>query len=73
MKNISLLGSLTRDLYPIIADKYHTNSRAGGGGGFEMPLSRLGNEQVFGYAVNLDNGNPTSVEFIAKVVDAMSQ
>lgn len=74
---ISLLGAVTKELYPTIALKYQTTpSRverairhaielAWDRGNVEMMTS------YFGYTINLDRGKPTNSEFIAMVSDKL--
>ncbi len=74
---VGLLGAVTKELYPTIAQKYQTTpSRverairhaielAWDRGNVEMMTS------YFGYTINLERGKPTNSEFIAMVADKL--
>ena len=75
--NISLLGAVTKELYPMIAVKYHTTpSRVERAirHAIELAWDR-GNvdymNRFFGYTINIDRGKPTNSEFIAMVADKL--
>lgn len=75
--NIELLGAVTKELYPAIANKYNTTSSrverairhaievAWGRG----KLETINN--LFGYTINNNKGKPTNSEFIALVADKL--
>ena len=74
-EDINLLGAITKELYPKIADKYDTTpSRVERAirHAIELAWSR-GNidlmTEFFGYTINLQKGKPTNSEFIAMVSD----
>lgn len=74
---IELMGAVTKELYPMVAVKFHTTpSRverairhaievAWNRGNFEAINS------LFGYTVSIDRGKPTNSEFIAMVADKL--
>lgn len=75
--NISLLGAVTKELYPMIAEKYNTTpSRVERAirHAIELAWDR-GNvdfmNRFFGYTINVDRGKPTNSEFIAMVSDKL--
>ena len=75
--NISLLGAVTKELYPMIAAKYQTTpSRVERAirHAIELAWDR-GNidfmNRFFGYTINVDRGKPTNSEFIAMVADKL--
>lgn len=75
--NISLLGAVTKELYPMIAVKYNTTpSRVERAirHAIELAWDR-GNvdfmNRFFGYTINIDRGKPTNSEFIAMVADKL--
>lgn len=76
-KEVSLLDTVTRELYPMIAEKYHTDQcRVERGIRYAIELAcDKGNvefvNRFFGYTVNVDRGKPTNLEFIAMVVDKL--
>lgn len=71
----SLIGNITKELYPKIADKYdttpgrverairHAIELAWGRGNVDLMT------EYFGYTINLEKGKPTNSEFIAMVSD----
>lgn len=74
-EDINLLGAITKELYPKIAEKYDTTpSRVERAirHAIELAWSR-GNidlmTEFFGYTINLQKGKPTNSEFIAMVSD----
>lgn len=76
-KNIDLLGAITKELYPLIAEKYKTTpSRVERAirHAIEVAWNR-GNldllNKLFGYTVDLDKGKPTNSEFIAMISDKL--
>ncbi|MGI6226405.1 MAG: sporulation transcription factor Spo0A [Peptococcales bacterium] len=74
---VSLLGAVTKELYPMIAERYNTTpSRVERAirHAIELAWDR-GNvdmmNKFFGYTINLDRGKPTNSEFIAMVADKL--
>ncbi len=75
--NVSLLGAITKELYPMIADKYETTpSRVERAirHAIELAWDR-GNvdmmNRFFGYTINVERGKPTNSEFIAMIADKL--
>jgi two-component system response regulator (stage 0 sporulation protein A) len=77
INEVNLLGAVTTELYPMIADKYQTMpSRVERAirHAIELAWDRGNVElmsQYFGYTVNLERGKPTNSEFIAMVADRL--
>jgi two-component system response regulator (stage 0 sporulation protein A) len=77
VKEVSLLGAVTKELYPMIALKYHTTpSRVERAirHAIELAWDRGNIEfmnKFFGYTINLERGKPTNSEFIAMVADKL--
>ncbi len=75
VQEIELLGSITKVLYPRIAEKYDTTpSRVERAirHAIEVAWSRNNIETIkkfFGYTINTEKGKPTNSEFIALVAD----
>lgn len=74
---IGLLGAVTKELYPAIAEKYNTTpSRVERAirHAIELAWDR-GNVELmnkfFGYTINIERGKPTNSEFIAMVADRL--
>jgi len=73
IKEVSLLGAVTKELYPMIAKKYNTTPsrverairHAWDRGNIEFM------NKFFGYTINVDRGKPTNSEFIAMVADKL--
>jgi two-component system, response regulator, stage 0 sporulation protein A len=77
IEEVNLLGAVTKELYPMIAQKYtttpsrverairHAIELAWDRGNVEM-MSKF-----FGYTINLERGKPTNSEFIAMVADKL--
>ncbi len=75
LADVSLIGNVTRELYPQIARKYdttpsrverairHAIELAWGRGNVDLMI------EYFGYTINLEKGKPTNSEFIAMVSD----
>ena len=75
--NPSLLGAITKELYPEIAEKYDTTSSrverairhaievSWNRGDYELM------EEIFGHSVDYDRAKPTNSEFIATVADKL--
>lgn len=77
VQEVSLLGAVTKELYPMIADKYQTTpSRVERAirHAIELAWDR-GNVELmnkfFGYTIDVDRGKPTNSEFIAMVADKL--
>ncbi len=74
---VSLLGAVTKELYPMIAQKYSTTpSRVERAirHAIELAWDRGNVEMMnkfFGYTINLERGKPTNSEFIAMVADKL--
>jgi two-component system response regulator (stage 0 sporulation protein A) len=77
VNEVELLGAVTKELYPTIAEKYSTTpSRVERAirHAIEVAWSRGNMELIntlFGYTVNLERGKPTNSEFIAMVADKL--
>jgi len=75
--DVSLLGAVTKELYPMIAKKYNTTpSRVERAirHAIELAWDRGNIEfmnKFFGYTINVDRGKPTNSEFIAMVADKL--
>lgn len=77
VNEVNLLGAVTKELYPTIAQKYlttpsrverairHAIELAWDRGNVEMM------NKFFGYTINLQRGKPTNSEFIAMVADKL--
>lgn len=77
VEEVSLLGAITKELYPMISQKYlttpsrverairHAIELAWDRGNVEM-MSKF-----FGYTINVERGKPTNSEFIAMVADKL--
>ncbi len=77
ISEVNLLGAVTKELYPMIAEKYNTTpSRVERAirHAIELAWDR-GNVELmsryFGYTINLEKGKPTNSEFIAMVADRL--
>ncbi|MDS1030108.1 sporulation transcription factor Spo0A [Bacillota bacterium LX-D] len=74
---INLLGAVTKELYPMIAQKYLTTpSRVERAirHAIELAWDRGNVEMMnnfFGYTINVERGKPTNSEFIAMVADKL--
>jgi len=74
---INLLGAVTKELYPMIAQRYQTTpSRVERAirHAIELAWDRGNVEMMnkfFGYTINLERGKPTNSEFIAMVADKL--
>jgi len=77
VEEINLLGAITKELYPMIAQKYNTTpSRVERAirHAIELAWDRGNVEMMnkfFGYTINVERGKPTNSEFIAMVADKM--
>jgi two-component system response regulator (stage 0 sporulation protein A) len=77
IKNIDIINSITKQLYPAVAEKYKTTSSrverairhaievAWGRGEIDTLNS------YFGYTININRGKPTNSEFIAMIADKL--
>ncbi|HHU33268.1 MAG: sporulation transcription factor Spo0A [Zhaonellaceae bacterium] len=77
IEEVNLLGAVTKELYPMIAQKYLTTpSRVERAirHAIELAWDR-GNvdmmNKFFGYTINVERGKPTNSEFIAMVADKL--
>jgi two-component system response regulator (stage 0 sporulation protein A) len=77
INEVNLLGAVTKELYPLIAEKYQTTpSRVERAirHAIELAWDR-GNvdmmNKFFGYTINIQRGKPTNSEFIAMVSDKL--
>ncbi|MFA7467453.1 MAG: sporulation transcription factor Spo0A [Desulfotomaculaceae bacterium] len=77
IEDVNLLGAVTKELYPSIAQKYQTTpSRVERAirHAIELAWDRGNVEMMtkfFGYTINLERGKPTNSEFIAMVADKL--
>ena len=73
--DVSLLGAVTKELYPDVAKKYDTASSRVERGirhAIELAWERGHTEtlkQIFGYSMNIERQKPTNSEFIAVLAD----
>ncbi|GAV25644.1 sporulation transcription factor Spo0A [Carboxydothermus islandicus] len=76
-KEVNLLGAITKELYPMIAQKYHTTpSRVERAirHAIELAWDRGNIELInkyFGYTIDVERGKPTNSEFIAIIADRL--
>lgn len=77
IRDVDLLGAVTKELYPLVADRYNTTpSRVERAirHAIEVAWSR-GNIDIinsfFGYTIDTDRGKPTNSEFIAIIADKL--
>ena len=77
VSNIDMINQITKQLYPEIAEKYHTTPsrverairhaiEVAWGRGQQETV-----EQIFGYTVSAAKGKPTNSEFIAMIADKL--
>lgn len=77
INNIDVINQITKQLYPEIAEKYHTTpSRVERAirHAIEVAWTRGKNEAVesiFGYTISASKGKPTNSEFIAMIADKL--
>ena len=77
INEVNLLGAVTKELYPMIAEKYDTTpSRVERAirHAIELAWDRGNTDMIsryFGYTINLEKGKPTNSEFIAMVADRL--
>jgi len=73
--DVSLLGAVTKELYPEIAKKYDTGSSRVERGirhAIELAWERGHTDtlkRIFGYSMNIERQKPTNSEFIALLAD----
>ena len=73
----NLMGAVTKELYPMIAEKYNTTASRVERAirhAIELAWDR-GNvdlmNRYFGYTINIERGKPTNSEFIAMIADKL--
>lgn len=77
VNEVNLLGAVTKELYPTIAEKYQTTpSRVERAirHAIELAWDRGNVEMMnkfFGYTINIQRGKPTNSEFIAMIADKL--
>ena len=77
INEIELLGAVTKELYPLIAEKYNTTASRVERAirhAIEVAWSRGNVETItnlFGYTIDLERGKPTNSEFIAMIADKL--
>jgi two-component system response regulator (stage 0 sporulation protein A) len=77
VKDMDLLGGITKELYPMIAEKFNTTpSRVERAirHAIEVAWNRGRVEtinKIFGYTIHDEKGKPTNGEFIAMIADRM--
>jgi len=76
-KESNLMGAVTKELYPLIAEKYDTTASRVERAirhAIELAWDR-GNvdlmNKYFGYTINIERGKPTNSEFIAMIADKL--
>lgn len=77
IEDINLLGAVTKELYPMIAEKYNTTASRVERAirhAIELAWDR-GNidlmNKYFGYTIDVERGKPTNSEFIAMIADRL--
>ena len=77
VKNIELLGAITKELYPLVAKQFNTTpSRVERAIRHAIEVSwERGNikaiNNIFGHSVTTESGKPTNSQFIAKIADKL--
>lgn len=77
IKDMNLLGGITKELYPTIAEKYRsTPSRVERAmrHAIELAWDRGNTNEInrlFGYTIDIERGKPTNSEFVAIVADRL--
>lgn len=77
IEDVNLLGAVTKELYPMIAQKYTTTASRVERAirhAIELAWDRGNVEMMtkfFGYTINIERGKPTNSEFIAMVADKL--
>lgn len=77
VNNVELLGAVTKELYPSVAEKYNTTPsrverairHAIGVASSSGQIDSMNN--LFGFTINKDKGKPTNSEFIAMISDKL--
>jgi two-component system response regulator (stage 0 sporulation protein A) len=75
--DVSLLGAVTKELYPTIAKKHNTASNTVERGirhAIELAWERGNSDtlkRIFGYSMNIERQKPTNSEFIAQLSDKL--
>ncbi len=77
VNEVNLMGAVTKELYPMIAEKYDTTASRVERAirhAIELAWDR-GNVELmnhyFGYTINVERGKPTNSEFIAMIADKL--
>lgn len=76
-EEVNLMGAVTKELYPMIAEKYNTTASRVERAirhAIELAWDRGNVEMMnnfFGYTINIERGKPTNSEFIAMVADKL--
>ena len=77
IEEVNLMGAVTKELYPMIAEKYNTTASRVERAirhAIELAWDRGDIEiknDFFGYTINVERGKPTNSEFIAMVADKL--
>ncbi|NLP17798.1 MAG: sporulation transcription factor Spo0A [Firmicutes bacterium] len=77
VEDIELLGAVTKELYPLIGEKYNTTASRVERAirhAIEVAWGRGNVEEInnlFGYTIDLERGKPTNSEFIAMIADKL--
>ena len=77
IQEIELLGAVTKELYPLIAERYNTTASRVERAirhAIEVAWSRGNVDMItnfFGYTIDLERGKPTNSEFIAMIADRL--
>ena len=73
----NLMGAVTKELYPMIAEKYNTTASRVERAirhAIELAWDRDNVDlmnRYFGYTINIERGKPTNSEFIAMIADKL--
>ncbi len=77
LSNVELIGSVTKEIYPVIADKYNTSPTRVERAirhAIEIAWTRGQLEfqhELFGFTINMKKGKPTNSEFLAMLADKL--
>ena len=76
VNNIDLLSAVTKELYPLIGEKFNTTaSRVERAMRHAIDVAWTGDvetiNKIFGYTINNEKGKPSNLEFIAMVTDKL--
>jgi two-component system, response regulator, stage 0 sporulation protein A len=76
VNDIDLLSAVTKELYPLIGEKFNTTaSRVERAMRHAIDVALTGDvetiNKIFGYTINNEKGKPTNSEFIAMVADKL--